>query len=101
VVLGLAPVVSAGRVLAVGRRSLAGCRRVARAGVGAILEQPALDRLLEGALGDLGAHVASSRTSILPVTAAEMSAARSSLRRSVAARTRSISASSRSCCRFR
>src|SRR5690606_24646221 len=93
VVLGLALAVTAGRGLAVRRRTFPDRRRVARAGVGAILEQPALDRLLEGALGDLGAHVASSRTSILPVTAAEMSAVRSSLRRSMAARILAMSTS--------
>ena len=56
VILVLALAVAARRVLAVGRRCLAHGAGVARAGVGAVLEQPALDRLLEGALGDVGAH---------------------------------------------
>src|SRR5437899_2514002 len=44
-----------------------------------MLEQTTLDGPLEVTLGDLGAHATSSRTSILPVTAAEMRAVRSSL----------------------
>ena len=53
VVLRLALAVAARRRVAVGRRRLADSGRVAGASVGAVLEQPALDRLLEGALGDL------------------------------------------------
>ena len=41
---------------------------------------------LETALGDFETHATSSRTSILPVTAAEIRAVRSSFRRSMASR---------------
>ena len=44
------------------RWRLADAGRVSGAGVGAVLEQRALDRLLEGALGDLGAHARSSES---------------------------------------
>src|SRR5690606_22698943 len=93
VVFGLAPAVAAGQVVTVGRRGLADRRRVARAGAGAVLQRRALDRLLKGAFGDLGAHGTSSRSSILPVTAAEISAVRSSLRRSMASRILAMRAS--------
>ncbi|MBV6522209.1 MAG: hypothetical protein MNPFHGCM_02355 [Gemmatimonadaceae bacterium] len=56
VVFGAPPAVAPRRRVTVRRRRLAHRRGIARAGVGAVLEQPALDRLLEGALGDLGAH---------------------------------------------
>jgi hypothetical protein len=56
VVLGRALAEAAGRRVAVGRRGLADGVRRARAGVRAVREQTARDRLLEGALGDLGAY---------------------------------------------
>jgi hypothetical protein len=56
VVVRKALVVAARRPVAVGRRCLADGAGVASAGIGAELEQPALDRFLEGALGDLDAH---------------------------------------------
>ena len=58
VVLRLALAVAAVWVSAEGRRCLAHRHCIARAGVGAMLEQGALDRLLEGALGDLQDHAA-------------------------------------------
>ena len=72
------------RLVAVRQRRLLHCGRIARAGIGPVPQQRALDRLLEGPLRDLGTHDASSRTSIWPVTAAEMSAVRNSLSRSMA-----------------
>ena len=66
VVLRPAPEVAARRwVLAVNRFQLPHRRWIARAGVWPMPQQRTLDRLLEGALGDLGTHEASSRTSIL------------------------------------
>ena len=63
VVLRPAPEVAARRwVLAVGRPRLPHRRCIARAGVGTVPQQRTLDRLLEGTLGDLGTHDASSRT---------------------------------------
>src|SRR5690606_10305071 len=56
VVLRPALAVTARRVLAVRRRSFADRRRVARASVGAVLQQGALYRLLESALGDVDRH---------------------------------------------
>src|SRR6266581_7168980 len=56
-------------------------------------QQPAFDCRLETPLGNLYGHVTSSRTSILPVTAAETRVARSSLRLEIASRTLSISTS--------
>src|SRR5712692_5758075 len=93
VLLGTALAVATRRRLAVGRRWFADDRRVARACIRAVEEQPALDPLLEGTLGDLDAHATASRTATLPVTAAEMSAVRSSLRRWMASRTLALRAS--------
>ena len=77
VVRRLALVIAAGQwVASVFRRRLLypGC--VFRAGVRTVLQQRALDGVFEGALGDLEGHAASGRTSILPVTAAEIRAVR-------------------------
>src|SRR5713101_1557248 len=93
VLLGAALAVATRRRLAVGRRWFADDRRVTRARIRAVEEKPALDRFLERTLGDLDAHATSSRTSILPVTAAEMRAVRSSLRRSIASPTFAMRAS--------
>src|SRR5262245_43096232 len=51
--------------------------------VRASLEQYCFDGFLKGALRDVRAHAASSRTSILPITAAEISAVRNSFRLSI------------------
>ena len=68
------------RVVAVFRCRLLHARWVVRVGIGPVPQQCGLDRVFKRALGDLDSHAASFRTSILPVTAAEMRAARYSLR---------------------
>ena len=93
VVLGAPPVIAAGLHpwIVEGRGFLGDAGRLARDLVRPVAQQGGLDGLLEGAFGDDGVHEAvsgsspaSGRTSILPVTAAEMRAVRSSLRRSMA-----------------
>ena len=56
VVVRVALAVAARWRVAVGRRCLADGDGITRAGIRAVLEQAALDRRLECALGDLGAH---------------------------------------------
>ena len=94
VVLGLAPVIAAGlRPGVVVECGFLGDAGFAREFVWAVAKEGGLDGVFEGAFGGDGVHevgsgfaVASSRTSILPVTAAEIRAARSSLRQSMARR---------------
>ena len=99
VVGGSALVEAAGQgVVAVFRLRLLHAGGVLRVRVGPVPQQRGLDRVFEGALGDLDGHAASFWTSILPVTAAEIRALRYSLRSSMACWTlvmrASISASS-------
>src|SRR2546423_125630 len=74
VALGAAPAIEARCRVAVWPRRLAEASRRFCAGVGAVLQQPTFDRVFQRALRHLDAHAASSRTSILPVTAAEIRA---------------------------
>ena len=68
------------RLGAVCRRGFPHGRGVVRARIGPVPQQRALNHGLEGPFGYLGAHDASSRKSILPVTAAEIRAVRNCLR---------------------
>ncbi len=64
VVLRAPLAVTAGGSLAVGRWCLANDRCLASAGIGAVPQQAALDRVLEGAFGDLGTHAGSPGSAI-------------------------------------
>src|SRR5215213_5043590 len=93
VVVRLALPIPARWRIAIWRRRLAHVRPATCAGIRAELQQRTFDRLLEGSLGNVNAHATSSRTSILPVTAAKMMAVRSSFRRWIASRILPTSAS--------
>jgi hypothetical protein len=85
VVVGRAPPVAAGNwLVAVRRRRFADDGGQLRAGIGTVEEKCALDRVFEAAFGNSHGHATSSRTSILPVTAAEMIAERNSSKVSIA-----------------
>jgi hypothetical protein len=56
VVLGAAPAVASRRRLAERRLPFAGENRIAGTRVRAVLQQGALDRILEGTLGNIGTH---------------------------------------------
>ncbi len=66
VVRGRALAVTARQGVAIGQRRLADNSRVSGTGIGAVLEQPALDGLLEAALGDLWTQLFSLRTTVVP-----------------------------------
>ena len=73
-------------IVSVFQRRLLNSGWFVRVGVRAVPQQRGLDGVFERALGDLDGHAASFRTSILPVTAAEIRAVRYSFERWMACR---------------
>src|SRR5882724_1816841 len=87
ILLWFPPAIPARHRLAVRGQFLLGSIGIPRTSIRPKRQQAAFDRGLETALGDFDGHTTSSRTSILPVTAAEMIAERNSLSCLMASRT--------------